>query len=449
MILVIGGVAAGMSAASQAKRRRPGEHVVVVERGPHVSYGACGMPYLLGDATRSMDELVVISPERFRTERGIDVRVRHEAVAIDVAGRRAAVRSLATSEVYNLPFDTLVVATGASAVRPPIPGTDLHGVFLLRELTDGQAMNRFLLASRPRKAVIVGAGYIGMEVAEVLHERGLSVSIVERLPQVVPGFEPAIGQPVREALEARGISVDTGLAVDAIETVSGGLMVRTARKSLFADLVLLAAGVRPAVSLARDAGITIGATGAIATDDAMRTSAPHVFAAGDCAEARHIVSGAPAWIPLGTTANKQGRVAGANAAGADERFSGIAGTAAFRLFDVEVARTGLAATEARTLGRDVVSTISRHRSRGHAFPGGTKTTTILVAERGTGRLLGAEMIGEGAAKRIDVFAAALRAGLGVSEIEDFDLAYAPPFAPVYDPILVAASAARKALAEAP
>ena len=445
-IVVIGGVAAGMSAASQAKRRLPEADVVVLERGPYVSYGACGMPYNIEDPGRTMDDLVVLTPADVR-EREIDLRLRHRAAGLDLERRVVAVQDLEGGGASELGYDALVLATGAAPVRPPIPGLDHSRVFLLRELTDGQALKQHLAEAQPARAVIVGAGYIGMEMAEALRGRGLAVTVVERMGQVTPGYDPAIAALVADALQRHGVSVETGVSVQAVEEVGGeGLTVRTDRGSIPTDMILVAVGVRPRVELARSAGVALGETGAIAVDDGMRTSVPAVFAAGDCAEARHIVSGRAVWIPLGTTANKQGKVAGANAAGASERFAGVAGTAGFKVFDLEVARTGLSTVEAVGLGIDAVTAVSRQRSRAHGYPGGNPITTTLAVERGSGRLLGAQMAGVGVvAKRIDVFATALTAGFDVEALENLDLSYAPPFAPVYDPVLIAATVARKRL----
>ena len=445
-IVVIGGVAAGMSAASQAKRRRPDAEVVVLERGPYVSYGACGMPYNIADPDRAIEDLVVITPERFRDERGIDVRTGHEALAIDTAARVVRARDVAVGREYELAYDALVIATGASASQPPIPGIELPGVFLLRELTDGAMIKQFIAERSPRRAVLIGAGYIGVEMAEALRGRGLAVTMLERLDQVVPGFEPALAKVVEGELAGNGVRVETGIGVRAIDLAeAGGLVVRTDRGDFAAEIVLVSTGVRPNVALAKAAGIGLGATGAIAVDDRQRASALGVFAAGDCAEAVNLVTGRASWVPLGTTANKQGKVAGANAAGADERFGGIVGTAAFKVFGIEVGRTGLGGGDLARMELDAVTAVSTHSSRGHRHPGGTAVTTALVVERATGRLLGAQMAGEGAAKRIDVLAAALHARMTVEQVEGLDLSYAPPFAPVYDPVLVAASVARKQL----
>ncbi len=449
-IVVIGGVAAGMSAASQAKRRQPNANVIVFERSPHVSYGACGMPYNIEDPSRDMSDLVVVSAERFRAERGIDVRTETEVVGIDPGAKRVRVRDLAAGRDYDQPYDALVIATGASAIRPPIPGLDLPGVFVLRQLVDGVALERFLSESDARRAVIVGAGYIGAEMAEALATRGLAVTVIEMLDQVVPGFDPAIADLVRAELESHSVDVRTSARVERVEGHDGaGVLVQTTAGPIPADIVLVSVGVRPNVALAVDAGVALGPTGAIAVDDHMRTNVPGVYAAGDCAEAHHLVTGQPTYIPLGTTSNKQGKVAGANAAGADARFGGIVGTAGFKVFDLEVARTGLGQADVERLGLDVVVATSTQNSRGHGFPGGDKLTSVLYADRETGALLGAQMAGrDPVATRVDVFATALHAGMTVADIERLDLAYAPPFAPVYDPILIAATVANKAVVKA-
>jgi NADPH-dependent 2,4-dienoyl-CoA reductase/sulfur reductase-like enzyme len=438
-----------MSAASQAKRRDTRAEVIALERGEYVSYGACGMPYNIADDARDMRDLVVITPEQFRHTRGIDVRVRHEVMAIDAHARSLRVRDIAAARDYDLTYDKLVIATGAAALRPSLPGLDLPGVFVLRELTDGAAIKSYLEQNTVHRVLIVGGGYIGMEMAESLRARGLAVTLVERAQQVVPGFEPVIAESVRETLQRHDVAVLTGVGIEAIEQDGEALRVRAGGQTLAADMVLLAMGVRPNVSLAQAAGIQLGATGAIAVDEQQRTSLPHVYAAGDCAEAYHRVLQQPVFIPLGTTANKQGKVAGANAAGAHERFQGIVGTAGFKVFDLEVARTGVGAADIERHGLKVISAVSHHNSRGHHYPGAARITTLLFAERGSGRLLGAQMVGaDVVAKRMDVLATALHAGMTLADIEALDLSYAPPYAPVYDPVLIAASVTRKALDKA-
>lgn len=448
-VVVIGGVAAGMSAASQVKRRLPGAEVVVLERGPDISYSACGMPYNIGDQRRAAFDLVIVTPEAARTERGVDVRTRHEVVAIEVARKIVRVRDLEKGAESDLSWDQLVIATGASASRPPLPGLDLPGVFVLRELTDGAAIKAWLAATPVREAVIVGAGYIGLEMAEALRGLGLAVTVLEKLPTVLPGWAQPIVEEARKELVRAGVRVETGISVQGISREGADLLVRTDRGDMGAQLVLISVGVRPNVALAKAAGVALGETSAIATDDELRTNLPGVFAAGDCVEVKSLVTGRPVWIPLGTTANKTGKIAGANAAGGHERFGGIVGSAGFKLFDQEVARTGIDLSEAKKLGLDAVAALSRHHTRGKNYPGDRPIVTVLFAERGSGRLLGAQSIGADAvAKRIDVFATALHARMTVAQVEDLDLTYAPPFAPVYDPILIAATVARKAVEKA-
>ncbi|MBI5485816.1 MAG: FAD-dependent oxidoreductase [Deltaproteobacteria bacterium] len=448
-IVVIGGVAAGMSAASQAKRRAPSADVVVFERGAWISYGSCGIPYNIMEPARTLDDLVVLQPDVARKERGIDVRVRHEVLAIRPERKVVEVRDLDQCAAREEPYDRLVVATGAVPVRPPLPGIDLPGVFVLRTLPDGAVLKRHVGETNPHEAVILGGGYIGMEMAEALRRRGLRVTILERAPQILPGHHDEIARTALEELKRNDVLVKTGVSVASVVqgATPGLLVVHTDQGAVATDLVLVAVGVRPDVTLAQAAGLKMGASGAVAVDDRQRTNVPHVFAAGDCAEATHRVSGLPVWVPLGTTANKQGKVAGANAAGADERFAGIVGSAAFKLFDLEVGRTGLGMREIRELGLDAVASVSRHRTRGHAYPGSRMIHTVLFVQRENRRLLGAQMAGgDAVAKRIDVFAAALQAGMTIDEVEQLDLTYAPPFAPVYDPILIAAGVAMKDLA---
>jgi NADPH-dependent 2,4-dienoyl-CoA reductase/sulfur reductase-like enzyme len=447
-LVVLGGVAAGMSAASQAKRRRPDLEVVAIQRSPEVSYGACGMPYNIMDPQRSIDDLVVISADTFRKKRGIDVRTRHEALAIEPAERRVLVRDLVSGREERLAWDHLVIATGARAIRLPIPGDDLQGVLVLRDLEDGGRVRRWLDERAPRRAVIVGGGYIGMEMAEALVERGLAVTVLERLPAILPGFEGAIVASAMETLVRHGVDVRTGVTATGFvgDTEGRVVAVETDLGRIDADLVLVAVGARPNAELARAAGLALGASGAIAVDDHLRTSAPGIWAAGDCAHAWHLVTGQPAWIPLGTTANKQGKIAGANAAGAELTFPGIVGTAIFRVFDLEVGRTGLNAAEAAAAGFDAVSAAITGNTRAHGYPGPRKTTVWLLAERTSGRLLGAQVVGgEGVKGRVDVLATALHARMDLDAVGLLDLSYAPPFAPVWDPVLTAASQLAKAL----
>lgn len=443
-IVVVGGVAAGMSAASQAKRLVPSAEVVAFERGKDVSYGACGMPYNLMDPARDIDDLVVLTATQLRDERKIDLRTEHEVERIDTAGKRVRVRDLRAERVYELEYDALVLATGAEAVRPPLPGLELPGVFTLRTLSDGAHVKRYLAEQRVTRALIIGAGYIGMEMAEALHARGISVNIVEKAEQVLPGFDASVAQRVAAELDQNGVKLTLGASVQAIERAGDKLSVRTDKGKHETELVLVSVGVRPSVALAKEAGIKLGASGAITVDDHQRTNIPNVYAAGDCAEALQRVSGRSTWVPLGTTANKQGRVAGANAVGRDQRFAGIVGSAAFKVFSLEVGRTGLGAGELEKLALAHRRSQSEHVDHAPSFSAAHPIITVLFSDPKSGKLLGAQMVGRGVVgKRIDVLATALFANLSVHDVGDLDLTYAPPIAPVYDPILIAARVAEK------
>jgi NADPH-dependent 2,4-dienoyl-CoA reductase/sulfur reductase-like enzyme len=448
-VLVVGGVAAGMSAASQIRRRRPETRVTVFERGEHISYGACGLPYNIEDPERDINDLVVLTPEDARKKRGIDLRLRHEATGLDLDRGTLTVVDLDSGEDTHEPFDALVIATGARAVRLDLEGFDLPGVKVLRDLSDGAAI-KGSLEDGPKRAVIVGAGYIGMEMAHVLTERGLKVTILEKLPQILPGWHPETVAMVEEVLKEHGVEFRTGVTVTGAEAGSDGRVaaVVTDDGRVEADLVLVAVGVRPNVELASSGGLRIGDTGAIWVNQNQQTSHEAVWSGGDCAEAYHRVLRRNDWIPLGTTANKQGRIAGANVLGAGQRFPGIVGTAGFVVFDLEVSRSGLSQDQAKADGFDPVAVTIRQRSRGHGYPGGVPVQVRLIADRETGLLLGGEIVGrDGAALRVNTLAAALAEHMTVADLQSLDLVYAPPFAPVWDPVLVAANQLIKKVGE--
>jgi NADPH-dependent 2,4-dienoyl-CoA reductase/sulfur reductase-like enzyme len=441
-MIVVGGVAAGMSAASQAKRRKKDLEVVVFERGPWVSYGACGMPYNIQDPQRPIDDLVVITPEQFREKRGIDVRLNREVKSIDVKKRVVLVSGENGEETQ--PYDRLVIATGCRAVHPPFSGMDLEGVFLLHTLVQAEKIKKYLEDHSLKRAVVLGGGHIGLEMADVLTQRGLSVTVIKRSEDVPSGYPEEIVKLVRAELEKNGVEVRTGARVSGFSGDGRVEAVQTEAGDLPADLVLVATGVIPEVGLAEAAGMRIGDSGAIAVDDRMQASVEGVYAAGDCAEAHHIILERGVFVPRGTTANKQGRIAGANAVGADERFRGVMGTSVTKVFDLAVGHTGLMDPEARQAGFDSAAVAITARTRAHAYPGSKNITVRLVFESKSGRILGAQMAGgEGVAKRLDVLVAALHAGWTVEDLAALDLSYAPPFAPVWDPILVCANVARK------
>jgi NADPH-dependent 2,4-dienoyl-CoA reductase/sulfur reductase-like enzyme len=436
---VVGGDAAGMSAASQARRGRGAEELEIVafERGGHTSYSACGLPYYAGDVVKDWRDLVARTPAQF-AERDIDARTGHLVEAIDLEARRVRVRELASGRTRDEPWDALVVATGSEPLRPPIPGIQLPGVHGLSILQDGIDLRRAVDAG-PASAVVVGGGYIGLEAAEALVNRGVPTAMVEAGPQVMGRIDPDMGELVSQAVRDIGVALHTQEPVEAIEGDGRVQAVRTSARTLPADLVVLGLGTRPAVGLAVAAGIGLGPSGAIAVNPRMRTPHDGVWAAGDCAEARHLVSGLPVNYHLGTIANKQGRVCGINLGGGYATFPGVLGTAVTRVCDVEVARTGLSAAEIGPLGLEWDSVTVDSTTRAGYFPGGAPIRVKVLAERRSGRLLGAQLVGrEGAAKRIDTFATAIWNGMTVDGMVNLDLSYAPPFGPVWDPLLVAA-----------
>jgi NADPH-dependent 2,4-dienoyl-CoA reductase/sulfur reductase-like enzyme len=449
--VVIGGDAAGMSAASEARRRRAADtlEIVAFERGGYTSYSACGIPYLIGDVVPDSAGLIARSPEEHR-RRGIDVHLRHEVTAIDPEARSVTVRDLESGTERREPYDQLMMATGAVPVRPDLPGAGASGIFGVQVLDDGLALRRLLAsADAPRRAVVIGGGYIGLEMAEAMVQRGLEVALVDQAPQPMGTLDPDMGALVAEGLRAIGVALHLGAAVEGYETTGKNgagrvSTVVTSEASLPADLVVLGLGVRPSTALAEAGGIPLGPSGGIAVDQRMHTRTPGVWAAGDCVEVHHRVSRRPATIALGTHANKQGRVAGVNLGGGYATFPGVVGTAVTKVCGLEVARTGLRETEAEAAGFEFESVVVESTTRAGYFPGAAPITTKLVAERRTGRLLGAQIVGaEGAAKRIDVLACALWNEMAVDDIAHLDLGYAPPFSPVWDPVLIAA---RKAAA---
>jgi NADPH-dependent 2,4-dienoyl-CoA reductase/sulfur reductase-like enzyme len=439
-LVVIGGDAGGMTAAAMARRRRPQDdlEIVAFERTPHTSYSACGIPYLVGGLVDDAGDLVARSPEEHRA-RGIDVRVGHEVVSIDT--RRREVEVVAEGASSTEPYDLLLVATGAVPARPPLPGIDAAGVHGLQTLADGLALRNEVDTQQPAHAVVVGGGYIGLEVAEALVMRGAHVTVIEGGEQPMPALDPDMGARVADAMRAIGIDVRLGTPVDAFETGPDGRVraVVAGDATVPADVVVLGLGVHPASALARDAGIDVGVTGGIVTDPTMRTSADGVWAAGDCVEVRHRVSGEPMAIALGTYANRQGRVAGITLTGGDATFDGVLGTAVSKICEYEVARTGLREADARRAGFDAVTATIDSTSRASYFPGAQPITVKVIADRRTGRVLGGQIFGrEGAAKRIDVLAVAIWNGMTADDLAATDLSYAPPFGPVWDPVAVAA-----------
>ncbi len=440
-LVVIGGDAAGMSAASKVRREHPDREIVVFERGRHTSYAACGMPYYIAGQIESAEKLVARAPQVFRDKQQIDVRTRHEVVEIDTTGQRVRVRDLDSEREFEESWDELLIATGAAPIVPDLPGVDAPGVFSLSTLQSGIDVFEDMERNPPRRAVIVGGGYIGIEMAEALLDRNLEVTLIDMAPQGMSTMDSDMTESITETMREAGVEVLLGEALKGIETGSEGRVrqVVTDQRRIDADLVILGIGIRPRSELAEAAGIGLGAANAIRVDSRMQTAVPHVWAAGDCAESFHIVKEEPVFIALGTVANKHGLVAGINLSGGTMQFPGVLGTAITRFQDLEIARTGLSEKEARDVGIASRAKAIEAMTRSHYFPGAGKIKVKLVVEDDTGRLLGGQIVGRaGAAKRIDTIAAAITAGMTAEQVTYLDLSYAPPFSPVWDPVQIAA-----------
>ena len=439
-LLIIGGVAAGTKAAATAHRRNPQAQVVLLQEEAEISYSACGMPYHLADAQRiPRSKLIARTPQAFMDD-GIDLRTGMRVLSVDAATRRVRVLDLGSGKEHEEPFDQLLLATGAQARRLNVPVSDsAPPVYYLRTLVDADALRPVLLAGR--RVVVLGGGYIGMEMAETCASLGMHVTLVEMQPRLLPGFAGALAEAVDKTLHAHGVTVHTASQVIGLD--AGHVLLQGGGR-VPADMVLAATGVQPNTALAQSAAVALGRTGAIAVNSRMQTNVPGVYAAGDCAESLHRIGGQACWLPLGDVANRHGRVAGTNMAGGDAHFPGVLGTAIFKVFDLAVARTGLGQEEAKLAGFDAVSAQIQAPSRARYMSGSATLMLSVTAERGTGRLLGAQAVGTDAVdKTIDTFAAALWGGLATTDLPDLDLAYAPPFSPVLAPVQVAGEVLNK------
>jgi len=441
-LAVIGGDAGGMAAATQARRTDPTLEIVALERGAFTSYSACGIPYAVSGLIGSLEDLVVRTPQQHRDRSRIDVRTGHEVMAIDVDARRLEVRDHTHNRTIQVPFDELLIGTGAAPVRPDLPGIDLPFVRGVQTLDDAAMLLHDAAATGCQRVVVVGGGYIGLEMAEAFVERGLRVAVIEKGPHVMATLDADMAAPIEAAMRGLGIDVQVGNGV----TGFAGKVVETERGPVPADLVVLGLGVVPLSGLARDAGVRLGVKGAIRVDRRQRTSIDGVWAAGDCCESTHLVSGRRVHVALGTVANQQARVAGVNIGGGYAAFAGVLGTAITRICATEVARTGLSEREAADAGFDAVAATIESTTVAGYLPDAPPIKVKLLAEKGTGRVLGCQIVGgRGAAKRIDVVVTAITARFDVHELAALDLAYAPPFGPLRDPVAVAAHAAARLL----
>ncbi|MFE1425314.1 FAD-dependent oxidoreductase [Streptomyces fungicidicus] len=442
-LVVIGGDAAGMSAASQARRLRgPDElEIVAFERGHFTSFSACGIPYWVGGDVPERDRLIARTAEEHRA-RDIDLRMRTEVTELDPGRGRVRARDLDSGAESWTSYDKLVIATGARPIRPRLPGVDAPGVHGVQTLDDGQALLDTLARTRGRRAVVVGAGYIGVEMAEALINRGYRVTVVNRGREPMATLDPDMGRLVHRAMEGMGITMVNDAEVTELLTGDDGRVraVVTADAEYPADVVVLGIGVRPETALARAAGLPLGEHGGLLTDRSMRVRGQeNIWAGGDCVEVLDLVSGQQRHIPLGTHANKHGQIIGANVGGDYATFPGVVGTAVSKVCDLEIARTGLREKDAHRVGLRFEKVTIESTSRAGYYPNASAMTVKMLAELRTGRLLGVQIVGrEGAGKRVDIAAVALTAGMTVEQMTALDLGYAPPFSPVWDPVLVAA-----------
>lgn len=439
-MIVAGGGPAGMSAAARAHRVDPSLEILAFEAGAYTSYAAAGLPYVVSGAVDTVDDLVVRTPAQHRA-RGIDVHERCRVTGIDLDARTVSVVDQARGTTDTYGFDHLVLATGASAIRPALPGMDAAGVFTIDSIPDAAAIDRAVGEARTHRAVVVGAGYTGLEMVEVLTERGLEVTLVEQGDRPMVRLDADLGARITDAIHARGVTTRFATAVTGFAADGDGRLraVETTTGPIPAELVVLCVGVRPNVGFAAEAGITIGTTGAIATDARRRTGVSGVWAVGDCSESLHRVSQRPVWVGLGTHANKHGRVAGTNIAGGSARFEGVLGSAITLFGDTEIACTGLNASDAAVAGFAVATTVVEGATLPDYFPGSAAMTVKLVTDRSNGRLLGAQIVGgPGSGKRIDALAVAVWNEMTVGDYAQLDLSYSPPFAPVWETSLIAA-----------
>jgi len=439
--LIIGGDAAGMSAASKAKRNDKTMEVTVLEKTQDVSFSACGMPYNIAVPGKPIEDLVVRQANVFREKQGINLLTGHEVRRLDPAEKQVFCVADQGRELA-FPYDKLLIATGGRPIEPDFPGYDLSGVFSLKILDNGRRLKAWLAEKMVKKVVIIGTGYIGLEMCESLRERGLEVDMVKPGKALVSWTAPELSTVVQQEVESHGARLHLCHGVKKIEAKGGGLSVVCDSMTLPADMVLVAIGIRPNSEFAVAAGLEVSVKNAISVDRHLRTSNPDIYAAGDCADAYHVVTGQKTWIPLALVANRAGWAVADNVCGigSPTELDGVAGTAVFKVFGLEVARTGLTVAEAKHAGFDPVSEIIQSRSRAHAHPGSTPIHVHMIGDRKTGRLLGAQMVGrEGAAHRINAAAVALHAQMTVDQFSRTDLSYAPPFGPVWDPLLTAAN----------
>lgn len=438
-VIIIGGVAAGATAAARIRRLDEKAEIKVFERTGYISYANCGLPYYIGDVITDPAQLTLQTPESFLTRFRIDMKVHHEVTAIHPDSKTVSVRNLETGDEFTEAYDKLILAPGAKPAQPKLPGIGIDRLFTLRTVEDTFRIREYIRENRPESAVLAGGGFISLELAENLTELGMDVTIVQRPMQLMNPFDPEMAAFIHSQLRRHGVKLALGYTVEGFEESGEGVDVLLKdAKPLHADMVIMAIGVTPDTHLAEEAGLELGIRGSIVVNDRMETSVPDIYAAGDAVQVRHFVTGQDAVISLAGPANRQGRIIADNICGGDSRYTGSQGSSVIRIFEMTAAVTGINETGAKNAGIDADSVILSPMNHAGYYPGGSLMTIKAVFEKETYRLLGAQIIGyEGVDKRIDVIATAIRSGMKATELKDLDLAYAPPYSSAKDPVNMA------------
>ena len=438
-VVIVGGVAGGATAAARIRRLDEQAEIVVFERSGYISYANCGLPYYIGDVITDPEELTLQTPESFFSRFRVDMKVRHEVTAIHPERKTVSVKNLETDEVFEESYDKLILSPGAKPTQPRLPGVGIDKLFTLRTVEDTFRIKEYINQNHPKSAVLAGGGFIGLELAENLRELGMDVTIVQRPKQLMNPFDADMASFIHNEMRKHGVKLALGYTVEGFEERNGGVDVLLKDNApLHADMVVLAIGVTPDTALAREAGLELGIKGSIVVNDRMETSVPDIYAAGDAVQVKHYVTGEDALISLAGPANKQGRIIADNICGGDSRYLGSQGSSVIKVFDMTAATTGINETNARKAGLDVDTVILSPMSHAGYYPGGKVMTMKVVFEKGTYRLLGAQIVGyDGVDKRIDVLATAIHAGLKATQLKDLDLAYAPPYSSAKDPVNMA------------
>ena len=438
-VVIVGGVAGGATAAARIRRLDEQAEIVVFERSGYISYANCGLPYYIGDVITDPEELTLQTPESFFSRFRVDMKVRHEVTAIHPERKTVSVKNLETDEVFEESYDKLILSPGAKPTQPRLPGVGIDKLFTLRTVEDTFRIKEYINQNHPKSAVLAGGGFIGLELAENLRELGMDVTIVQRPKQLMNPFDADMASMIHSEMRKHGVKLALGYTVEGFEERNGGVDVLLKDNApLHADMVVLAIGVTPDTALARKAGLELGIKGSIVVNDRMETSVPDIYAAGDAVQVKHYVTGEDALISLAGPANKQGRIIADNICGGDSRYLGSQGSSVIKVFDMTAVTTGINETNARKAGLDVDTVILSPMSHAGYYPGGKVMTMKVVFEKGTYRLLGAQIVGyDGVDKRIDVLATAIHAGLKATQLKDLDLAYAPPYSSAKDPVNMA------------